>query len=480
MSTTSAGRPPGRPGAVGTAPAAPAATTGRLARDGVGVPGMIYAVVAVTAPLTALASNMTLSLALGGGVGTVGVIVLVAVILCVFAAGFVAMSRQVVNAGAYFAYIAHGLGERAGAAAAMVAVVAYNLGAALMAGFVGFFADLVLERYLHVDLPWWAITGVAVALVWGIGYLGLTVSTPVNGWIAISELVLVLALAISVLVQNPGGWDVGVLAPSTVFGGGFGLAFVLCLLSFTGFEAAANLGEEAKDARRSVGRATYAAILVLAVVFVVGTWAVVAAFDDAVAVAQADPGAMVTVAASTYLGAWIVPVLLTMITVSFFGAALAFHNLAARYLFSLGREGHLPPYLARTHARRGTPVPAGTTQVVLSALVLLPFVLAGSDPLVGLGPAIGGVNALAVVALMVACSASIVVASVRGLLVGSTWALRVCPTISAVALLGGAGVIVSDYAAITGTDARAVAAMPFLLVVAVAYGWWAAGRGARS
>ncbi len=447
----------------------------RLRPNGVGFWGMIYAVVAVTAPLTAIASNMTLSIALGPGAGTVGMIVLVTVVLWLFSVGYVRLSRQVVNAGAYFAYITYGLGRRAGSASAMVATLLYNAGAAIMAALVGFFGNIFLARY-GVHVPWWLIAALTIAACWWIGYLGLKTSTRINGWVAITETALVVVLAIAVIVRNPGGWSMNVFAPSEVFSTNFGLAFVLCILSFTGFEAAAALGEEAKDAHHNVGRATYSALLLLAIVFVIGVWTLAAAFDDVVAVAQKDPGGTFVAAASTYLGSWIAPVLIAMITMSFFAATLSFHSLASRYMFSLGREGYLPELLSRTSARLGTPVAAGTVQVAVCAIILVPFAVAGSDPLLNLAPAIAGMNALAVVILMVACCASMVAAAFRGRLAGSAWAVRLAPTLSGTALLAGGYVIVSHYEAVTGSDSTAVAAMPLTLVVAVAYGWWIAGR----
>ena len=44
-------------------------------------------------------------------------------ILAVFSMGYVAMSRKVVNAGAFYTYMTHGLGKPAGVAGSFVAVL---------------------------------------------------------------------------------------------------------------------------------------------------------------------------------------------------------------------------------------------------------------------------------------------------------------------------------------------------------------------
>ena len=93
------GTPVDDPASTGTRPA------GGLRRGSIGVAGMVFMVVAATAPLTAMASNLSLSLGFGAGAGTLGWIVLIGLLLVVFTSGYVALARTVVSAGAYHAYI---------------------------------------------------------------------------------------------------------------------------------------------------------------------------------------------------------------------------------------------------------------------------------------------------------------------------------------------------------------------------------------
>ena len=53
---------------------------------------------------------------------------------------------------------------------------------------------------------------------------------------------------------------------------------MLAFGSFVGFEATAIFGEEAKDPRRTVPRATYIAIGAIALFYLLTTWAVVSAY----------------------------------------------------------------------------------------------------------------------------------------------------------------------------------------------------------
>src|SRR5215470_12027228 len=103
--------------------AAPAA----LARDRLGVPQVLYFALSGVAPLTVVAGVVTTAYAVTGLTSVPAAFYLVAVVLAVFSVGFVAMSRHIRNAGAFYAYIARGLGRPAGLGAAGIALVAYNL-----------------------------------------------------------------------------------------------------------------------------------------------------------------------------------------------------------------------------------------------------------------------------------------------------------------------------------------------------------------
>ncbi len=70
--------------------------------------------------------------------------------------GYVAMTRHITNAGAFYAFIARGLGRPLGVAAALVALLAYSF---LQVGLYGAFgpaAQAEAQAHLHLSAPWWA------------------------------------------------------------------------------------------------------------------------------------------------------------------------------------------------------------------------------------------------------------------------------------------------------------------------------------
>src|SRR4051812_13125607 len=111
----------------------------RLESTAMGVADIVFFVLAAVAPVGVIVSLTTLSVALGAGAGTPGTYVIAGVVLMLFAVGYVRMSRRVTNAGAFYAYISHGLGRVTGTAAAYVAIVAYNAATIGILGALAYF-----------------------------------------------------------------------------------------------------------------------------------------------------------------------------------------------------------------------------------------------------------------------------------------------------------------------------------------------------
>src|SRR5262245_31220328 len=88
-----------------------------LARSRLGVAGLLFFALTGAAPLTVIAGGATAGWAITGVAGIPVAYLAVAVILALFAVGYVAMSRRIVNAGAFYSYVTHGLGRIPGVGA---------------------------------------------------------------------------------------------------------------------------------------------------------------------------------------------------------------------------------------------------------------------------------------------------------------------------------------------------------------------------
>jgi amino acid transporter len=446
--------------------------TQRLRPGAVTTGGMLFMAVAATAPLTALSSNVSLSVALGSGGATVGFLLGVGALMALFAVGYIVLTRYVTEAGAYAAFVEFGLGRSAGAAIAFIAVLAYNLAATGMIVATGYFAALTVEDAIPLQLPWFAWSALALAVITFLGVRGVEIAQRVTTVISLAQFAIIAVLGIAVLTQRPQGWAAAAstVVPTDLLSTGATLTIVFCLVSFGGFEATAVYGEEAAAPRRSIRNATYLGLAMLVSVFALSTWSLVAAYDDPIAAAAQDPGSLVGRTAALFLGAWSGPVLNALVTVSFLAAGVAFHSMACRYMFSLGRSGLLPRGLARTHPRHGTPYRGSAVQVAVTILVILPFALTGGDPLATMFPAFSGITSLALVIMMFGCCASLVVASLRGRVVEGWWQTILAPSAAGLGMLGCISLIVANYSGITGSDSPIVAAAPAVLVLVAGYG----------
>lgn len=444
-----------------------------LKHGAMGVTALAFLVVATAAPLSGTVGNGPLAILLGTGVGAPGAFVATGIILVLFAIGFSAMGREITNAGAFFAYITTGLGPRLGMAAGYVAMLSYNVLQVYVAAFVGYFGNLTFRNEFNVDVPWEVFAFGLLAVVLLLGIVGVDVNAKLLGVFLTAEMVLLLALDIAVIVNN--GWSSYTpdsLNPGRVFGHGAGVALMFAALSFIGFEATAIFGEEARNPRRTVPRATYLAILVLTAIYAVSNWAVIGAFgkDKVVKVAGANPGALFYTAIDQQVGRWAFHAMNWMVLCSVFAVLLALHNMCNRYFFAFARERALPRPLGYTHARFRTPVNAGLLQAGLTALIIGAYALAGADPLLDIVPTMSGMGVVGIVGLYITCALA-VVAYFRHRGDRRLWVTLISPLLAAIALIGLLVLLLDNYHLLSGRDSGLLNQLPWLVLIVAAMGF---------
>ena len=141
-------------------PAAPAGSeTAKLHRRALGVPDLVFFIVAASAPLTAVAGGQAATYLVTGNRGVAFMFIPLGIVLGLFAVGYAAMSRHVANAGAFYAYVARGLGKVQGVGAAFVALIAYN---AMQIGIYGLFgvamgAFMADKVGITLEWYWWCV-----------------------------------------------------------------------------------------------------------------------------------------------------------------------------------------------------------------------------------------------------------------------------------------------------------------------------------
>lgn len=449
-----------------------------LAGGTLGAGHLVFMVMAAVAPAAGAVALIPLSIALGVGAGTPGVFVIVALTLLLFAVGFTRMVPYVRNAGAFYAFITKGLGRLAGLPAAYVALTAYLCVGTATLGALGFFANLSLDQFFGIDVPWWLCCLIAIVIVGLLGWFRITIAAGVLGVALIAEGVAVLVLDVAILIrQGTGAFTLDAFSPGTILTtGSLGVALIYGFSLFQGFEGTAIYAEEARDPDRTVPRATYGAVLCVGLFFVVTSWALLA--GGGVEQAGADPGNYVFGLSTTFVGQAWTDVLQILIVTSAFAGVLAFHNAASRYLYALARDGFMPRPLTRTHPRWKSPTVAGLTSFSVMTLVMLGFAVAGLDPLVNLSTSLTGVGAVGILSLITVTSLAVFVFFLRRKQYG--WKYTVAPALATIGVGTATTLALSNYEAITGTTSTIINSLPWIhlvvIAVAVALGLWTRAR----
>lgn len=415
-----------------------------LAADRLGAASVASFALTAAAPLMVVAGLIVTGWTTIGVVGFPLALIIMGVVLTLFCFGYVAMARRIPNAGAFYAYIAQGLGRPIGVGAALVALLAYN---ALQFGLFGIFGAalsgfLESKGVLLGDKPiqWWVIALVAWAVTALFGVLRVDLNSKVLLTLLAAETVIVLIYD-GAFLAKPGAEGVSFAAfqPDQLFVGWGGLAAVLVIVvtSFIGFEAAPVFTEESRDSRRTIPLATFAGLGFMAFLYVLSTWAITVATGPSgvVAAAQGDPsGGLVFGLAAERLGAGFADAGSILLITSAFAAMLSFHNTCARYSYALAREGVLPRGLAQTGARTGAPQASSALQSTLSLVVIIVYAIGNLDPLTQLffwGGALGGFG---FVALLIVTSLAVMAYFARRSHDESPFTWLIAPLLSAAAL----------------------------------------------
>src|SRR5882757_788456 len=431
---------------------------------------VVLLVIAAAAPLAAMVGNVPLALARGNGAGFPAAMAIATAVLLCFAVGYSAMSQRVINTGAFYTYVARGLGRIPGVSAAYVAVVAYTALACGLAGGFGYFTDLVL-RSAGIVLPWSLYSAVAIGVVGLLGFRSADLSAKVLGTLVVAEFAILVVFDLAGIAHHGGGaFPTSAFAPSNVLSGSLGIGLMFAFVSFVGFESAALYGEESRDPIRSIPRATYLALLASGGFYLFTSWIVVGVggASRVAADAAAQQGGYVFGLISREGGEFVYGLAAVFLCTSVLASLLALHNAAARYLFALGRERLMPEPLARYHPRHQSPHVASMLVTATEIVVVGAFALAGAEPYGTLAASLIGLGTVGVLTLQAAAAVSVVV-FFRGRRDRRLWATTVAPAIGAAGLLTALVQVVTHFSTLTGSDDPVIQLLPLLLAaVAVA------------
>lgn len=360
-----------------------------------------------------------------------------------------------------------------------------------IAGMFGFAFSSFLDSIFGLQISWWVCALIAWVIVGIMGVLRVDFSAKVLGIIVGTEFLVVIIYDIIGLSHSPEGVTAGGMLPDQLFAPGVGAALAFSIAAFMGFESGAIYNEEVKDPKRTAGRATIIAVIIIAVFYAFSAWAMTVAegTSNVVGRSQEFGPDLMFVFLGEHAPVWSVDLANLLFLTSLLAALVAFHNIVARYFFALGRDRVLPSVLARTSRRSGAPIAGSLAQSGLTLVVILVFAIAGAGsedplfPVVTLFTWLTNMGAFGLVLLM-ALTALAVVGFLRSHSQEySLWTRAIAPGLSAIGLLILFISIVVNFNVLIGLEGTSVLSwlLPAIVLVPGIIGtiWALALRSSR-
>ncbi|MFE4541668.1 APC family permease [Arthrobacter sp. NPDC056727] len=438
-----------------------------LRAGSIGVLGILFFVLSAQAPLTGIVGAAPLAAALGNGAGAPGAYLIVGIVIVIFAVGFVAMSRKVQANGAFYAYITAAFGRRTGAGAAWLALLAYSTVQAAMYGLYGAaFSGLLASA--GVAVPWWLLAVATMAGVQVLGSKNIELGARVLALLVGLEVAILLLFGFTVLLKGGGPEGLNMAAsfsPEAIASGAPGVAIMFAVASMFGFESTAIYSAEAKDPHRTVARATYLSVCIIAVFFAFITWMLVSFYGPS-HVTEAAGAALESGDATSFVigplvelfGPWAGVTAGILLVTSLLAGIIAFHNGINRYLHSLALRGSLPAVLARTNKHRA-PASAAWVQSTVAVLLVAPFAVLAMDPVLTLFSWFSGLAVAALLVLYMLCSLAVVAFFRRERVPGQLWQTLIAPVVASLLLAWVLYVVVSNFTSLIGGSAETAAGL---------------------
>jgi amino acid transporter len=406
--------------------------------------------------MTVLAGGVVATFAVTGVVGVPVAFPIIAGALALFTVGYAAMSRHIFNAGAFYAYLAQGLGKVWAVSGAGVALLSYNTIQIGLYGLFGVVASGFATAQWDITWDWWVWAVIAWVVVGLCGVLRVDLNAAVLSVLLIGEIIAVLLFDFAAFSEPYGGTiSTTALWPGELFGPGIGGVLAFTIAAFIGFESGGAYAQDVKDPRRTVARATYITLAIIGVLYTASAWALTVALgpENVVAAAQ-DPNSGVPFATiAAFYSEGVATVANVLLITSVFAALLSFHNTTARYCYALGLEAVLPRVLGKAGRTSGAPIAGSLLQSLMAIAVIAVFKVLDRNPLTELFTWFSYIAAVGLVLLMIGVSIAVI-----GFFQGresseTAWQRVVAPALATVALLAIWVVLVVNADSVLGAEA---------------------------
>lgn len=439
-----------------------------LNKNSIGLPALVFFVVAAASPLTGLVGGMPIAILEGNGGGIPSIYILSGMVLLLFSVGFITMSRHIKNSGAFYAYISAGMGNNIGISGLGLAILAYVSIQLAIAAIFGLFTQIFFHDYFSIDLPWWVYTFVMLIVVCLLGIERVEIGGKVLGILMIFE--LAIALIISTITAyhqaSIASLDFTSFNPSIVFHGNVGIALVFAVAGFIGFEATAIYSEECKNPEKTIPIATILAIVIITSFFAFCSWGLIQAYgvkEVQSAVAQ-NPELFVFNIAQAALGKWSVMAINILLITSLFAGTQSFHNSITRYFYYISRDGLFWKRLAVLHPNKGTPYFSSICQTITMILIFTLLILTSQNPLTDIFTWGSAITTMAILLLQTLVSIAIILYfKKRPELNPPKWKVLYAPLLSAIIMTIFIGIVMMNLGTLSGIRSKLIYLIPIFV-----------------
>jgi amino acid transporter len=342
------------------------ATSSRLRAGALGAIAVGVMAVAFEAPSVSVFFNSPFAAA-SAKRGLPAAFILASIAIALVGWTIASFARKLPTSGYAYTFVSNGLGSRLGFLAGWMTLMAFAATPLIVPPAFGVtFSDLV-NRVTGVKIPWVILSIALLIFVGTLVIIGIRESLKVGAVFLAFEVSVLTGFALYMVVNGgPEGNAPSTLLPSAAPSfGSLGLALVFGILSFQGFESAATLGEETREAKKRVPLAVMSAVLATGVFYTFIAYASTVGWGPDKMAGFASAGTPLTDLAQHYGGTWLADLLDGVVSAGLVAVTIAATNGASRVLYALGRERLLPSALGVINPRTRTPWTASMVILIL-------------------------------------------------------------------------------------------------------------------
>ncbi|WP_393972062.1 APC family permease [Oxyplasma meridianum] len=330
-----------------------------LRKNAVSTRGVVFQGIAASAPAGAAVATMT-----GAAVFALGSLPLTAIVAFIV----VALNAYIINrisvhvagAGGYYDYVKMGYGKHVSAYTGW----SYIIYQVTSLGFIGLsisvFVPALLSNVFNINLPsytWLPLLGGTVLFGYLISVLGVKGSLKYASIMASLEIAVVVFIGLWLIISRPDLNTVSVFTPKYASGGfsGVMLGVLFMYTAFSGFGTSTPLGEETKNAKKSIAKGIILTMIVLGIFFVFASYAFTVAWgvDNMASYGNAlVPGISLSY---TDIGVWAAILITVFYINSILTDMVAFTNSSSRVLYAMANDDIFPKSISKVHKKYLTP-----------------------------------------------------------------------------------------------------------------------------